>query len=389
MDLDYVKKQLKNLYHHNRVITLEDSKMRILPMLFREEERDKELQELSLLVPAGSEYCKLPDATIVENQTFDYPVFMPDTNRKAQECIILLHGLNERNWDKYLPWAKTLCQRTGKAVLLFPIAFHINRTPASWSSPRENCQWVALRKAQNPSLQNSTFANVALSYRLSASPLRIYTSGRETLLNLWQLIRQIRSGAHPLLNANCNLDFFAYSIGAMVAQVLMLSNPERLLSDSKFFLFCGGSIFEKMDGSAREIMDQVAWDEVRRFYINDYGSNNGFRTELLPAKCDDMFSHAFTSMLRKDIDKELRTDFYEKAHDRLRIITLRKDKVIPTAGVYDALGEPLARSLVTELDFPFEYTHQNPFPTENKKIAPQLINEAFESVFSSAAAFLG
>ncbi|MEG1521176.1 MAG: DUF6051 family protein [Bacteroidales bacterium] len=388
MDLNLLKNYLKDRYHHNRLIELEDSKMQIVPMLFQEQERNRELQELSLLVPAGSEYCKLPDATILENKQFDYPVFITGKEKKEQECIILLHGLNERNWDKYLPWAKTLCQQTGKAVLLFPIAFHINRTPSSWSSPRENFPWVALRKLQHPSVKNSTFANVALSYRLSASPLRIYTSGRETLFNLWQLMRQIRNGDHPLCASGCRIDFFAYSIGAMIAQVFMLANPENLLSASRFFLFCGGSIFERMNGSAREIMDQIAWNEVKRFYINDYEKPDGFQSGLLPGKTDDSFSKAFISMLRPDFDQDYRTSFYQQAHDRLKIITLKKDQVIPTEGVREAIGEENARPLLTELDFPFDYTHQQPFPTENKKIHPEEISRAFNTIFESACDFL-
>lgn len=388
MDLSLLKNYLKDRYHPNQLIELEDSKMHIVPMLFREQERNKEFQELSLLVPEGSEYCNSPDATIIENKQFNYPVFIVDKNRKARECIILLHGLNERNWDKYLPWAKTLCQQTGKAVLLFPIAFHINRAPLSWSSPRENLPWVTLRKLQYPTIKNSTFANVALSYRLTASPLRVYTSGRETLFNLWQLMMQIRNGNHPLFTPNCRFDFFAYSIGAMIAQVFMLTNPENLLSESRFFLFCGGSIFERMNGSAREIMDQIAWDKVKQFFINDYGRNNGFRAELLPGKADDCFSNAFITLLRTDINQNYRTSFYRDARERLKIITLKKDQVIPTIGVREALGQETARSLLTELDFPFEYTHQQPFPSDNKKIDPKAVNQAFDTVFEAACEFL-
>ena len=47
-----------------------------------------------------------------------------------------MHGLNERNWSKYLTWAEYLSSKTGKIVILFPIAFHINRSPVGWSNPR-------------------------------------------------------------------------------------------------------------------------------------------------------------------------------------------------------------------------------------------------------------
>jgi hypothetical protein len=45
----------------------------------------------------------------------------------------LLHGLNERSWDKFLPWAARLVESTARAVILMPIAFHMNRALAEWS----------------------------------------------------------------------------------------------------------------------------------------------------------------------------------------------------------------------------------------------------------------
>ena len=50
--------------------------------------------------------------------------------------LLLFHGLNEKDWDKYLPWAHALARATGKAVLLFPTAFHMNRAMGHWSDHR-------------------------------------------------------------------------------------------------------------------------------------------------------------------------------------------------------------------------------------------------------------
>jgi len=74
------------------------------------------------------------DGKIDENFSFVYPVFMPGGKQRADKAILLLHGLNERNWSKYLTWAEQLCKKTGKAVILFPIAYHVNRSPLSWTS---------------------------------------------------------------------------------------------------------------------------------------------------------------------------------------------------------------------------------------------------------------
>lgn len=61
----------------------------------------------------------IDDSKVKENTTFRYPLFLPEGN-EAPGAIFLLHGLNEKQWDKYLPWAYELCLKTGYAVLLFP-----------------------------------------------------------------------------------------------------------------------------------------------------------------------------------------------------------------------------------------------------------------------------
>ena len=45
----------------------------------------------------------IPDYQIAENFSFEYPVFLPAGARRFENCILLLHGLNERSWSKYLP----------------------------------------------------------------------------------------------------------------------------------------------------------------------------------------------------------------------------------------------------------------------------------------------
>src|SRR5690606_22548582 len=67
------------------------------------------------------------DENISENLSFRYPLLKKTTGEKAAACIFLFHGLNERSWEKYLPWALNLASQTGRAVILFPLAFHMNR----------------------------------------------------------------------------------------------------------------------------------------------------------------------------------------------------------------------------------------------------------------------
>lgn len=387
MDFFNRRHYLQDLYRADAQVDLKENGIRIIPYAFKEEREENEIRRTQGLVPGGTLFCSDPDTLIRENQEFAYSVFTPRNPGKYKECIILLHGLNERSWNKYLAWAEYLVEKTGKPVILFPIAFHMNRTPDQWASPRWNLPWVARRKEEDPDTSNSTFANVALSFRLSSSPLRLYTSGRETILNLDQLICQIMQGKHPLFSENTKVDFFAYSIGAMIAQVFMLANPREMLSESKFFLFCGGSIFEQMNGSAREIMDQAAWNKVKGFYSDHFLEETGLNEKVIPGLLDESLNRAFVSMLKSDYLSDYRFGFFDKEKERIRILTLKKDTVIPTAGAFCAIGAKQASRLVSELDFPFEYTHQCPFP-DGKNTDPGMINSAFSGVFEPAANFL-
>jgi hypothetical protein len=63
---------------------------------------------------------------------------------------------------------------------------------------------------------------------------------------------------------------------------------------------------------------------------------------------------------------------------------LLKDKVIPATGIMEALDRFVN---VDVMDFPYAYSHENPFPLIDGEGA-SLINTSFNGVFSKAAAFL-
>mgnify|MGYP006295756877 FL=1 len=100
-------------------------------------------------VAEGDQYHLTSDDQIRENRQFVYPVLVGNQKRQPGKAIILLHGLNERNWDKYLPWAYALFKRTGQPVILFPISFHVNRCPDAWKNPRLMNRLARQRKEKN------------------------------------------------------------------------------------------------------------------------------------------------------------------------------------------------------------------------------------------------
>jgi len=320
--------------------------------------------------------------SVEENEVFEYPVFVPSNVKKHNEVILLLHGLNERNWSKYLPWAEYLCKHTGKAVLLFPIAYHVNRSPHSWSNPRFLQKILDLRKSLHGNDRSLSFANVALSERLSHNPQRFYTSGRQSFDDIVNLITGMKAGKHPLFEKNTQIDVFAYSIGAFLSQVLFLTNPNDYFSNSKLFMFCGGGIFSSMCGESRTIMDKKSYEKLFEYY------QTGFWAEKIAVHTGDDVMASFYSMLAPHNEKNKRTSTFGQMKSRINGISLALDKVIPYHGVVQALGHDCASKTITLLDLPYDYTHEAPFPV-SKQFDKQEVDQSFLQVFRQAAGFLG
>lgn len=381
MDISLRMQQLNRLFSVEKKVTLEESRLDILPFRFTQTRGAGEIDAIQKGLDTPG-FCPVTDDHIEENKSFYYTVFTPGGKEKRDKAILLLHGLNERTWEKYLPWAEYLVQTTGKPVILFPIAFHMNRTPRWWSNPRAILPWVNRRKEEVKNLNNSTFANVALSSRLSKNPLRFYASGRESVYNVWQLAQEIKNGQHPLFREDTSLHIFAYSIGALLAQVILLANPGRLFTSSRLFMFCGGSIFSEMNGNARDILDQEAFERLRDYFRFDFLRRQSFPPSFRP----DALERAFKAMIRPDVLTDYRESFFGKAYHRIQAVSLKKDSVMPTEGIIKALGKT-AGKILKEMDFPYPYSHQIPFPVQSK-IHPEMVNRSFARIFNQAAAFL-
>ncbi|MCF8357847.1 MAG: DUF6051 family protein [Prolixibacteraceae bacterium] len=63
-----------------------------------------------------------------ENREFSYPVFKLPGDKAYSNGIIMLHGLNEKSWNKYFVWAGYLVKTTGKPVKLDVIDFPYDYT---------------------------------------------------------------------------------------------------------------------------------------------------------------------------------------------------------------------------------------------------------------------
>ncbi len=339
--------------------------------------------------PEINELLNLEDSKVAENKRFTYSIFKPDNGKMSQDVIFLLHGLNEKNWNKYLPWAKKLMDITGKIIILFPIAFHMNRAPAAWSDFRLMNDLRKVREGLFPAISGSSFANIAISTRLHILPQRFFWSGVQTFNDIIQLIKQVKRGRHPLIESNAGFDFFAYSIGAFLTEVLMMSNPLGLLSRSKLFMFCGGAVFNRMSPVRKTIIDSEANIALYSFFLEN------LETYM---KSDERLSYYFSDsypaglVFRSMLDfhklRELREERLRNISGRVAAIALKQDMVVSSYEVQGTL-QGADRDIpidVRVIDLPYKYSHDNPFPL-NKAIEDE-VNTAFDEIFGIAGEFL-
>jgi len=323
----------------------------------------------------------LQDNLIDENVHFRYPVFVPKGSSKEHSPIILLHGLNERSWLKYLPWGYRLAEQTQRAVILYPIAYHINRSPEKWSNPRALQESLSERKKATSGDSRTSFANVALSDRLSNHPIRFFTSGRQSGYDLIHLLMELEQGLHPMFAKGSKPDFFAYSIGAFLAQILFLANPKGIIDQSKLFIFCGGALFEKMNGLSKMIMDKEAFERIYHYYLYEFNDEIKTNPNLQNYISEDLVAKGFWSMIADDHFKNFRDSRFEAMKSQIKAVALLKDQVIPAANTQEVIAD------AEIMDFEFQYTHETPFPLGNESLTKS-VDDAFDAIFEKAIDFL-
>ena len=335
------------------------------------------------------ESLQMADCGIRCNTDFRYSLFMPSGKDKARSLVIMLNGLNEKRWDKYLPWALRLVESTGKAVALFPIAFHMNRTPPDWSNARIMSVVLAERRKRHPAIAHSSFANAAISVRLQAAPQRFFWSGLQTYLDIIQLVNQIRDGKHCYINTSASIDFFAYSIGSFLSELILMTNPQGLFSDSRLFIFCGGPTLDRMYPGSRYIMDSEAVIALHAFLI-EHLDNEFWRHPRLGhyfREHHEVWDY-FRSMLSNPKMKVLREARFRALSGQIQALALKRDDVIPPVEVINTLQGDF-RDIPVRVylkDFPYPYSHVTPFPYRHS-LGSQL-DQCFDDVFEVAAAHL-
>jgi hypothetical protein len=317
------------------------------------------------------------------NGDFNYYILIPGSS-SGRGAIILLHGLNERSWNKYIQWGMKLATDTGRPVVLFPSAYHMNRSPRSWIDRHLMMPLVTARTTLLPDTQLSTFVNVALSTRMSLSPQRFMLSGYQTISDLKVLISSIGDGTHPDLPGGGPVDIFAYSIGALATQVMMLSKPSILPDESRVMLFCGGSAFSLMNGTSKLIMDSRAFERLMTFYLEWPGDKRNIDSDrFMKIMNDTPEGEAFYAMTSLNRLKAVSGTPFRHTEGKLRAVSFAGDCVIPS----DAVSATLQGANLEVWSPAYPCTHENPFPVLAGDLS-NVVDSTFDRLFSTAAAFL-
>jgi hypothetical protein len=332
----------------------------------------------------------MSDDKVVENNDFNYLTVLPHGVRKADKAVILLHGLNEKSWSKYLPWAASLSARNRCAVILFPLAFHMDRAPGAWADPRLMNAVARERAALFPGIRCSTFANAAISTRLQTEPGRFCLSGLRTMRDVAALVRYVRRGEHPCLEAGARVDLFGYSIGGLTGEMLLMSDAEGLFNDSRLVLFCAGAALDGMNPLSRAILDSEACAAVTGFLgpgLDRHVAADERLTRIFGAH--EREARTFRLFTPVEGAARERRSVFMRLRERIRSISLTRDTVMPPSAVRAALNGATGAttSLDTELDFPYRYSHENPFPAGGRDGG--LVDLAFGRTMALAAGFLG
>ncbi|RPD98745.1 hypothetical protein EGM88_06025 [Aureibaculum marinum] len=330
----------------------------------------------------------IKDTYVEENQRFNYQIVKPKGIKKADKATILLHGFNEKDWYKYLPWAKAISEGTDSAVILFPIAFHMQRAPQLWSGKREMYKLSEDRKSRFPNIVNSTLSNVAISMRLHAMPQRFIWSGLQSYYDIIQWIEDCKKGNNPHIEKNFEFNMFGYSIGGFLSQILKLTNYNNYFNHAKVCLFCSGATFNRYSPVSKFILDSEANVALYSFLVEHFDKILQ-KDNLLHhyIKEDHFEGKVFSSMLDYQKMMDFRQSLLKKYENQLYAIALKKDEVIPPFEISNTLKGAYRNINITvdELDFDFDYTHENPFPMDNSK--SKKVDKNFKLMFKKVCDF--
>ncbi len=211
------------------------------------------------------------DCDIAENLDYRYPLLRAQgagRGERSRHLIVVLHGLNERSFTKYVPWAYQLWRSTGAAVALYPLSFHVNRVLPRWGGEIDG--HLARRRAV-PRNEDVHPFNCVISERLDAYPERFFWGGLQSYGDVLDLVREVREGRHPHVHPEARVDLLGYSIGGYLALGLLLIDEGGLFRGSRAVIFESGAALRATNMSSRFIIDHACEVSLMKLYVRFTG----------------------------------------------------------------------------------------------------------------------
>ncbi len=299
------------------------------------------------------------DVRIEQNKAFRYPLVREarrhGTRRRHKRGVVILHGLNERSFSKYIPWAFHTWNSLQEPVILFPMTFHINRVSPRWA--QEQQANLESRKAIAGN-ENVHRFNAVISHRLGTHPERFIWGAIQSFWDIVDLVRAIRQGRHPHFTEDAVIDFIGFSAGGYVALMLMLDNPEGLFSDSRAVIFSSGSMVRDVNLSSPLIVDQAAEIALMNMFVKHRRKLSGPRLlHWMEEHHEGQWFNCFCGLMpdRGKLDPRLR-----QIAPRVVGIVNSNDCVFPSGAVHNAL-QGIHRDIPIRVEELSLGIHENPF----------------------------
>ena len=143
-----------------------------------------------------------------------------------------------------------------------------------------------------------------------------------------------------------------------------------------------------MNGNSKFIMDKQAFNSL--LSLKHRKRLNSIRKKVFTTGDSKLINTwpGLDLMMYCKRGRKKRDDLFEGIGTRIFAVALEKDKVMPYEGIIETLrGKKNNGTVPVEIiDFPFEYTHEQPFPVGDDKIQ-QLVDRSFTVVFDKAVKF--
>ncbi|HTX98558.1 MAG TPA: DUF6051 family protein [Bacteroidota bacterium] len=314
-------------------------------------------EEHNLNFPAERTVHSPEDVLIGQNIAFRYPLVREagSGRGKHRHGVIVLHGLNERSFSKYIPWAFHIWKSVQSPVLLFPLTFHINRVSPRWAFEQQANLEGRRAIAGN---ENVHRFNAVISHRLGTHPERFIWGAIQSFWDIVDLVRTIRQGNHPHFAEDARIDLLGFSAGGYVALALMLDDPEGLFSDSRAVIFASGSMVRDVNLSSMLIVDQAAEVALMNMYVKHRRKLSGPRLlHWMGEHHEGQWFNCFCDLMpdRAKLDPRLR-----QIASRVVGIANTNDSVFPFGAIHNTL-QGNHRDIPVRIEEIDLGIHENPF----------------------------